>query len=94
MVFGGFELGSRVFCGKALKEKFRIEENPVAMAWHHFNGGEQRESWDELSALYAVRGGAGYFTLSEPGKALFWMRGGKPDGGVSLSILYRKDVMI
>jgi inosine-uridine nucleoside N-ribohydrolase len=77
VIYGGFELGSRVKCGKILNEKFKKEENPVAMAWYYYTGGGNRESWDELSALYAVRGCAGYFKLSEPGTTFFRMRGGQ-----------------
>jgi hypothetical protein len=77
IVFGGVELGSKIKCGKVLKEKFKPEENPVAMAWQYFNGGDQRESWDELSVLYAVRGCSDYLKLSEPGHTHFWMRGGE-----------------
>jgi purine nucleosidase len=75
VVYGGFELGSRVKCGKVLNERFKKEENPVAMAWFYYTGGENRESWDELSALYAVKGCAGYFKLSEPGTCGFRILG-------------------
>jgi len=81
VVYGGFELGSKVKCGKVLNEQFKKEENPVALAWHHYTGGKDRESWDELSALYAVRGCAGYFKLSEPGTCSFRISGGRKSSG-------------
>jgi inosine-uridine nucleoside N-ribohydrolase len=87
IIYGGYEMGSRVKCGKILNEKFKKEENPVAMAWHFYTGGENRESWDELSALYAVRGCAGYFKLSEPGICLFRILGRRnPDSVKSKNI--------
>jgi len=81
VVYGGFELGSKVKCGKVLNEQFKKEDNPVAMAWYYYTGGNDRESWDELSALYAVRGCAGYFKLSEPGNCSFRITGGRKSSG-------------
>ncbi len=75
VVFGGGELGNNVLSGGILKNKFRPEENPVAMAWHIYNGGDQRSSWDELTTIYAVKGTSGYFRLSEPGICTLILKG-------------------
>jgi hypothetical protein len=44
--------------------------SPTRAAYLHFNGLENRESWDQTAVLYAVRGAASYWTESEPGLAL------------------------
>jgi hypothetical protein len=67
-VFSGFEIGARVFTGKGLRAA--PETNPARAAYLHFNGLENRESWDQTAVLYAVRGAAGYWTESEPGLCL------------------------
>lgn len=77
VVFGGGEFGCHVECGGTLTEKYKIEDNPVAMSWYYFNGGKPRASWDELSALYAVRGCRNYFELSQPGQCFFMIKGGE-----------------
>jgi inosine-uridine nucleoside N-ribohydrolase len=68
VVFSGFEIGARVFTGKALRAA--PETSPTRAAYLHFNGLENRESWDQTAVLYAVRGAAGYWTESEPGLCL------------------------
>jgi inosine-uridine nucleoside N-ribohydrolase len=67
VVFLGAEFGINVKTGARLGQRYSIEENPVAMCWHYYNGGQNRDSWDQLAALYAVRGTALYFELSETG---------------------------
>jgi hypothetical protein len=47
----------------------------VRAAYLHFNGLENRESWDETAVLYAVRGAAAYWTESETGLALMHVFG-------------------
>ena len=68
VVFSGFEIGARVMTGRALRAV--PETSPTRAAYLHFNGLENRESWDQTAVLYAVRGAAGYWTESEPGLAL------------------------
>lgn len=68
VVFSGFEIGARVFTGKGLRAA--PEGNPVRAAYLHFNGLENRESWDQTAILYAVRGAGRYWTESEPGLCL------------------------
>jgi purine nucleosidase len=68
VVLSGFEIGTRVFTGKGLRAA--PETSPVRAAYFHFNGLENRESWDQTAVLYAVRGAAGYWTESEPGLCL------------------------
>ena len=68
VVFSGFEIGSRVFTGKGLRAA--PETSPTRAAYLHFNGLENRESWDQTAVLYAVRGAADYWTESEPGLCL------------------------
>jgi hypothetical protein len=68
VVFSGFEIGARVMTGKGLRAL--PETSPTRAAYLHFNGLENRESWDQTAVLYAVRGAAAYWTESEPGLAL------------------------
>jgi purine nucleosidase len=72
-VFSGFEIGARLKTGKRLRAA--PEANPVRAAYLHFNGLEDRESWDQTAVLYAVRGAGPYWTESEPGLALMHVRG-------------------
>jgi inosine-uridine nucleoside N-ribohydrolase len=71
VVYTGAELGKQYFCGGTLTKKYKVELNPVAAAWQHYNGGRPREAWDELATLYAVRGavheGVRYFGVVEKG---------------------------
>jgi inosine-uridine nucleoside N-ribohydrolase len=73
VVFSGFEIGTKVMTGRGLRALG--EPNPVRAAYLHFNGLENRESWDQTAVLYAVRGAAGYWTESEPGLSLMHVRG-------------------
>ena len=68
VVFSGFEIGARVFTGKRLRAA--PEASPVRAAYLHFNGLENRESWDQTAVLYAVRGASAYWSESEPGLCL------------------------
>ena len=68
VVFSGFEIGARVLTGKRLAAA--PETSPVRAAYLHFNGLENRQSWDQTAVLYAVRGAAAYWTESEPGLCL------------------------
>jgi hypothetical protein len=67
-VFSGFEIGTRIFTGKALRAA--PEASPTRAAYLHFNGLENHESWDQTAVLYAVRGAGDYWTESEPGLCL------------------------
>jgi hypothetical protein len=41
------------------------DDDPVRIAWNHFNGNHTRSSWDEMTALYAVQGeDAGFRAVS------------------------------
>jgi inosine-uridine nucleoside N-ribohydrolase len=73
VVFSGFEIGARIKTGKRLTTA--PEANPVRAAYLHFNGLENRESWDQTAVLYAVRGAANYWTESESGLSLMHVRG-------------------
>jgi hypothetical protein len=73
-VFSGFEIGERILTGRRLRDL--PEPNPVRAAYLHFNGLENRQSWDQTAVLYAVRGAAAYWTESEPGLCL--MHAGAP----------------
>jgi len=73
VVFSGFEIGTRVFTGKGLRAA--PETSPTRAAYLHFNGLENRESWDQTAVLYAVRGAAAYWTESETGLALMHVFG-------------------
>lgn len=72
VVFSGFEIGARVFTGRGLRAA--PEASPVRAAYRHFNGLENRESWDQTAVLYAVRGLRDYWTESEAGLCLMHAR--------------------
>lgn len=65
VVFSGFEIGAKIFVGKRLESV--AQPNPVRTAYQHYNGLNNRESWDLTAVLFAVRGAQDYWTLSEPG---------------------------
>lgn len=67
IVFQGGEFGPKVNTGSGLCRAYQPHEHPVAKAFHHYNGGVDRASWDQLTALYAVRGERAGFRLSAPG---------------------------
>ena len=56
IVFSGYEIGGRVISGKSYKQE--LPPGPLRMALEHqYNAlARGRESWDELTVLYAVRG--------------------------------------
>ena len=72
IVFSGFEIGARVKAGARLSET--PETNPVRACYQHYNGLQNRESWDLTAVLFAVRGARDYWTLSEPGFCLMHQR--------------------
>jgi len=72
VVFSGFEIGARVKVGSRLRDA--LESNPVRACYQHYNGLLDREAWDLTAVLYAVRGAADYWTLSEPGVCLMHAR--------------------
>ncbi len=62
-IFGGFEVGWEVKTGGEFDDIYTPGGNPVAMAFKYYTSGDDRYSWDEISALVAVRGPAPYFDL-------------------------------
>jgi inosine-uridine nucleoside N-ribohydrolase len=72
IVFSGFEIGARVKVGSRLRGT--PETNPVRACYDHYNGLQDRESWDLTAVLYAVRGTRDYWNLSEPGFCLMRQR--------------------
>ncbi|MFO1499327.1 MAG: nucleoside hydrolase [Verrucomicrobiota bacterium] len=72
IVFSGFEIGSRVKAGQRLSQT--PQANPVRACYQHYNGLNDRESWDHTAVLFAVRGAKEYWTLSEPGLCLMHAR--------------------
>jgi purine nucleosidase len=72
VVFSGFEIGARILTGRRLRDA--PETSPVRAAYLHFNGLENRQSWDQTAVLYGVRGAAAYWTESEPGLCLMHAR--------------------
>lgn len=71
MVFSGFEVGIAVETGARLVEIPRADD-PERRAYALYCEGEEkgRFSWDQTAVLYAVRGAAEWFELSEPGHVL------------------------
>jgi hypothetical protein len=70
VTFTGDELAAQFPTGGKLTNTFELSANPVAMAWHHFNGGQPQASRDSVAVLYAVRG------LDE-GSTHYFRKGGK-----------------
>jgi inosine-uridine nucleoside N-ribohydrolase len=64
VIFSGFEIGARVLVGKRLGE---TQNNPIRTGYQFYNGLQNREAWDLTAVLYAARGAADYWELSEPG---------------------------
>ena len=73
VVLSGFEIGARVHTGRRLRAL--PETSPVRAAYLHFNGLENRESWDQTAVLYAVRGAGTYWSESGPGLCLMHVSG-------------------
>ena len=67
-VFIGSELGSKYKTGAVLNQRWQRTSHPVANAFHLYNGGIDRESWDQIALLYGVRGlgqdDLGYFSAT------------------------------
>jgi inosine-uridine nucleoside N-ribohydrolase len=72
IVFSGFNIGANIKVGARLRET--PASNPVRACYLHYNGLNDREAWDQTAVLYAVRGAAGYWNLSEPGLCLMHAR--------------------
>lgn len=56
VTFGGDELADSYLTGARVSSDYEAGSNPVAMAWHHHNGGKPQPSRDSLAVLYAIRG--------------------------------------
>ncbi|MFC3199316.1 nucleoside hydrolase [Parapedobacter deserti] len=54
VVFAGWETGNKVITGGEFLRKSLKQNHPVWRAYHHYNNFEGRQSWDQLSVLYAV----------------------------------------
>lgn len=73
VVYSGGEVGGSIRTGHTLRQT--PASNPVRRAYElarsildaNFN----RPSWDQTAMLFAIRGGQGLFTLSEPGTVQF-----------------------
>jgi hypothetical protein len=54
IVFSGWEIGQQIMTGAKLRQA--PKGTPVRRAYELFNGLNNRQSWDQTAALYAVRG--------------------------------------
>lgn len=67
VVYSGFEVGDTIMTGSRLFTE-ADRDNPVLNAYEDYVGwGNDRSSWDQTAAYYAVRGADGLFELSELG---------------------------
>jgi inosine-uridine nucleoside N-ribohydrolase len=68
IVFSGWEIGAAIMTGSTLADV--PADSPVRRAYELYRGqvGGTRESWDQSAVLYAVRGLAGHWSLSPPGR--------------------------
>jgi PKD repeat protein len=87
IMYSGWELGAYVQTGARLIET--PEDNPVRYAYKYKQGaGNDRESWDQTSVLYAVRGLQDYWSANTTGRNTFdattyynyWLTDQDPDG--------------
>ena len=69
ILFSGFEIGSRIMTGARLAAE-TPESNPVRAAFRFYNGGKNRQSWDETAILAAVRGPNSHWKTSPSGSTL------------------------
>jgi inosine-uridine nucleoside N-ribohydrolase len=60
-----YEIGSEILTGSPMLEK--IPKSPVSVSYKIYCKGD-RESWDPITVLYAVRGNKDFFEISKPGK--------------------------
>lgn len=70
IVASGFEIGrALLFPARSIENDFRyVENHPIADAYRCYQKMPyDRPTWDLTAALYAVRPGRDYFSLSEPG---------------------------
>ena len=71
IVASGWEVGnSMLFPAASIEHDFAYtDHHPIADAYRHYMPMPyDRPTWDVTAALYAVRPGAGYFSLSPPGE--------------------------
>jgi inosine-uridine nucleoside N-ribohydrolase len=71
ITFVGFEIGSRVKTGKALREV--SETQPLRVAYQRYNQTSNRESWDQVAVLVAVhpeKSRPKYWSLAKPGRVV------------------------
>jgi inosine-uridine nucleoside N-ribohydrolase len=84
VTFAGAELGEKVLTGARLMKKYPATRSPVARAYREYTGGQDRMSWDQTAALFAVRGlahdGQTYFTTVSEGHNRFELAVGTPAG--------------
>lgn len=69
IIFSGFEIGSTIMTGKALRKA--AESHPVREAYRLYNNLANRQSWDQATVLLADPSGGlpnEYLTLSEQGR--------------------------
>jgi inosine-uridine nucleoside N-ribohydrolase len=66
IVFAGFETGVDIMTGAVLQTQ-TSEGNPVRRAYLLYTGGDNRNSWDLVAVLFAVRGEGTLWTLSDEG---------------------------
>jgi len=71
IVASGWEIGAAIlYPAQSIENDFRyVDHHPVADAYRAYKKMPyDRPTWDLTSALYAVRPGRGYFSLSQPGR--------------------------
>lgn len=69
IIFSGFEIGSTIMTGKALREA--VESHPLREAYRLYNNLANRQSWDQATVLLAGPSGGlpdKFLTLSEQGR--------------------------
>lgn len=69
IIFSGFEIGKEIMTGAGLRESRK--DNPVRRGYELYNNLQNRQSWDQVTVLYAVR------MAGDPDDPTFAMQPGK-----------------
>lgn len=67
VVFAGWEVGNDVITGGAFLKKMLPGGSPVSRSYELYNNFSGRQSWDQVSVLYAISPDKAYWTLEDQG---------------------------
>lgn len=67
VVFAGWEIGNKIISGGEYLRKSLTPKSPVWRAYQLYNNFQGRQSWDQVSVLYAVSSSNDYWDLKKGG---------------------------